>query len=231
MNLTDDFREEIIETGGMIYSQIFPIEEEISRMRFYIKTMEEIIEEQEINEISKLEIGTEHMSEDQKLAYWTWNYPIYWDEIFKCNVRSLFLVTIISYTESKLKVICKDVEIILRSNIKSSDLKGGIFERSRKYLECFSKFTNPSKEVWDLINCIYEVRNILVHNNGFIHDSRKSAKYIRQFINKRSDISETNDLIKLEASFCFFALETVSLFLTSLREEVQRLCNNVKTLE
>ena len=226
MNVEDNLREELIRAGGIISYDIFSIEGEISKLRFYFKTMEGFIEKEEAEEAKRFEEYTRNLNDSQKSSFWERNDPPPWDDIFLNTLRSSFLIVIVSYAETILKTICRDVGIILRTTIKCNDLKGNIFERSRKFLDCFGKFDKPTDRVWELINNIYYVRNVFVHNDGFMDDSGRSR--LRQFIKESPGIYETNDSIKIEASFCYFALESISSFLLALRSEVRELCNRVE---
>ena len=226
MNVEDNFREELIRAGGIISYDIFSIEGEISKLRFYFKTMESFIEKEEAEEAKRFEEYTRNLNDRQKSSFWERNDPTPWDDIFLNTLRSSFLIVIVSYAETILKTICRDVGIILRTTIKCNDLKGNIFERSRKFLDCFGKFIKPTDKVWELINNIYYVRNVFVHNDGFMDDSGRSR--LTQFIKESPDIYETNDSIKIGADFCYFALESISSFLLVLRSEVQELCKRVE---
>jgi len=85
-----DLRNEIIKSGGTFgYLQIYP-EAEVSEMQLYLKTMEKLIEEQEQNDVNRLDHEARNLTTEQQLAYWTECYPVYWDEIFKHNLRSHF---------------------------------------------------------------------------------------------------------------------------------------------
>ena len=48
MNVEDNLREELIRAGGIISYDIFSIEGEISKLRFYFKTMEGFIEKRRL---------------------------------------------------------------------------------------------------------------------------------------------------------------------------------------
>ena len=50
-NYDDDFRQELIESGGMPAFGMISLEEEVSKMRFYYETMEEMIEKERSAEI------------------------------------------------------------------------------------------------------------------------------------------------------------------------------------
>jgi len=221
----DIFREELIRSGGEHAFGLLSLEEEISRMRFYLKTLEEFIESQRRSEIEQLEQQAKNLTKEQQSQFWAWYYPVHWHEIFASRLRSSFLISLVSFTELHLNQLCRDVAVITNSALKSSDFKGSVLECSKKFLDNFGKFTKPSKEDWELITCIHYVRNIIVHNNGSIS---QKANRLKQFINEHPALSEMHDFVKLEKDFCFFSLDTIFAFLKSLQSEVRELCERIK---
>jgi hypothetical protein len=200
--LREEFRQELIRAGG-IFEDIFRLSEEISRLRFYLNTLEEFISTEEKVEIDQLERRTQSLSDEQRGEFWSWNYPVYWDEIFRDILRSSFLISLVSFTEKWLNMICHNTAIIVSSKITSSDLKGSVLERSRKFLEIFGGFMEPVKDKWDLIAHIYDVRNVFVHNGGSILQYR-DQKRLSRFIENQPGLSLSNDFINIKGEFCFF---------------------------
>ena len=228
--IRDLFRDQLIQSGGEYTFGIYSLSEEISHFRFYLETLERFIASQEKSEIERLKEQAKNLSEDQRSEFWAWYYPVHWDEIFGSRIRSSFLISLVSFAETQLNQICRDTAVITRSGIKSNDLKGSILERSRKFLEIFGKFTKPPKLEWSFITRIYDVRNVLVHNNGSIF-RYQHQKRLSQFVNEQSDLSQTHDFIEIEKGFCIFCLEKIESFLQELREEVKDLCDRVKRFE
>ena len=228
--LRDAFRDELIQSGGEHAFGVYSLSEEISRFRFYLETLEEFIASQKKGEIERLKEQARSLPEDQRPGFWAWYYPVHWDEIFGSRLRSSFLISLVSFAETQLNQICRDTAVIGRSALKSNDLKGSILERSRKFLEIFGQFTKPSNLEWELITRIYDVRNVLVHNNGCIF-RYQHEKRLSQFVNEQSGLSQTHDFIEIEKEFCLFYLEKIESFLQGLREEVRNLCERVKRFE
>lgn len=229
-NIKDFFREELIRSGGEHTFGLYSLEEEVSQIRYYLQTMEEFIERQRRGEIEHLEKQAENLTEEQRSEFWAWYYPVHWDEIFARRLRSSFLISLVLFAETHLKQICRDTAVIVRSALKSSDLKGNMLERSKKFLEVFGKFSNPSSGDWGLITCIYDVRNVFVHHNGNICDYRKLNR-LKQFIDENPALSERYNFMGLEKGFCFFCLDKIDAFLEALRHEVRDLCDRVKVFE
>lgn len=70
MNVEDNLREELIRAGGIISYDIFSIEGEISKLRFYFKTMEGFIEKEEAEEAKRFEEYTRNLNDRQKSSFW-----------------------------------------------------------------------------------------------------------------------------------------------------------------
>lgn len=224
------FRKELILSGGEHALGVFSLSEEISRLRFYLESMEIFIGDQRKSEIKELEVQAKNMTDDQRLEFWSWYYPVHWDEIFASRLRSSFLISLVSFTEVQLNFLCRDVAVIVESEVKCSDLRGSVLERSKKFLNKIGKFNNPSSGDWEEINCICDVRNSIVHNEGSIVNSRKEMR-LRQFVDKHPFLSESNNYIKLEKDFCFFCLDKINAFLKAYQIEVRELCERVKVAD
>lgn len=224
------FRDELIRLGGGEFFQIFPLHDQISRFRFFLDTLEEFISAEEKKEVEQLKTHAINLTDVQKSYFWAENDPVHWDEIFRSKLRCSFVISLVSFAETKLEEICLATAIIFRSAIKSNDLKGNIFRRSKKFLDTFGKFNKPADSEWELMGKIYDVRNVLVHNNGFISPDRPQNRLF-QFINEQSGLSQENNFIKIEKEFCIFCLERIYSFLKELQQEVKDLCERVKCCE
>jgi hypothetical protein len=226
----DLFREELIRSGGDLTFGLIILEEEIKNMHYYLKTMEEFIEQQRKSEIEQLKQQTKNLTEEQCSKFWVWHYPVHWDEIFASRLRSSFLISLISFTEIKINQICRAISIIVRSEINSSDLRGNIWDRSKKYLNNFGKFTKPSNDDWALLIKIYDVRNVFVHHNGDIRPYNNFGR-LKKFIKENNALSESHEFIEVEKDFCFFCLSHIDSFLKTLTSEVRKLCDHVIKFE
>ena len=224
------FRDELIRSGGEHEFGVFSLSEEMSRMRIYLETMEGFIGDQKQNEIRQLEEQAKDMTAEEKSEFWSWYYPVHWDEMFASRLRSSFLILLVSFTESYLNQVCRDVAVIVRSAVKCSDLKGSGLGCSKKFLKKVGKFNNPSNDDWEIINCICDIRNVIVHNESSMFQYKKE-KRLRQFVNKHPALSELSDYIELEKDFCFFCLERINFFLKTYQNEVLELCERVKMVE
>lgn len=227
------FRDELIQSSYEYPYGIYSLSEKISDFRFYLETLEKFIVSRKRSGIEQLEKQAQNLPKAQRSKFWDQYYLVHWDEIFGNRIRSSFLISLVSFAETGLNQICRDTAVIVRSEIKSNDLRGSIFERSKKFLGSFGKFTKPSEPEWKLITQIYDIRNVLVHNNGsiFSPQHKKQSRQLSQFVNGQSGLSQTHDFIEIEKEFCLFCLEKIESFLQRLREEVKDLCERVKHFE
>jgi hypothetical protein len=211
-----DSREELINSRGELNIWLLARQEEIKGMRFYLQTMEDFIEKERKREIDELEQKAKDLTEEQQSDFWSWNYPLHWEEIFESRLRSSFLISLISFLEIQLNHVCSDVAVIVRSALSISDIKGSIIERSKKFLQNFGNFNNFSSDEWKMLTDIYYIRNVVVHANGIIPNSQKTENLFK-FINKQPAISESNGFVEIGRDFCFFCLDYIDAFLNSLR--------------
>ena len=57
-------------------------EETLKGVRFYLDTLEKFINDEKLNEISKLKKNTDKLAPDKQGEFWAWHYPVHWDQIF-----------------------------------------------------------------------------------------------------------------------------------------------------
>src|ERR1051325_10307360 len=109
--------------------------EAVSGLRFYLETLESFIEGEREKEISALSKHVEHLASDDQGEFWAWHYPVDWDEIFASQLRSSFVVTVMSLAESHLAMVAEQAAEIASTPLKSGDLRGSSIDRHRKFLE------------------------------------------------------------------------------------------------
>jgi len=224
------FREYLVQHGGTTALAGTSHAEEIKRFKFYLDTLEGFINQQESEEIAALEAGAAHLTDDARGEFWSWYFPVHWDEIFRTNLRSSFLISLVSMTESKMSEVSRYVEIIARTPIQAAHLKGSLLERTQLFLEKFGAFQQPTAEVWAKFSRIYDIRNVFVHHAGFL-SAYNHEKRARQFIQDGNMIAETNGALTLSRDFCTYALEIASELLDAIASELSALCSRVQAFE
>jgi hypothetical protein len=159
--------------------------ETLDGLEFYLKTLEEFIASKEAQEISDLKQHADRLPTDRQGEFWAWHYPVHWDEIFASQLRSSFVVTLISLAESQVGMVTEQVSEIA-GILERPNSNGGHFERHRKHLKKKQVgFTRPDDTCWNSVCEIRDIRNCLVHANSRIWDSKKPEQ-LRLLINRPS---------------------------------------------
>lgn len=213
----------------------------LSRFRFYLQTLEDFIGKKEDEEVASIKAKFPEGAE----INWSYHYPVHWEDIFFTQLRSSFIVSIVSFAELNLDRVCKSVFNILtppsKHTDRDKDLKGGIIDRGKKYLRRYGKFNNPSDELWKVIKYIYLVRNCIVHNNNDIEDMEsKKQKQIGNLVDKLPGLSAapafvgefgTYGFLKINYEFPIFSIDRIEEFVSSLYDELEQLCENLRPVE
>lgn len=202
----------------------------LSGFRFYLQTMEDFIDKEEEKEVASIKAKFPEGAE----INWSYHYLAHWEDIFYTQLRSSFIVSIVSFAEIRLKWVCKQVFFITASPIEYNELmkRGSDFDRYRKYLNLFGKFNNPSDELWGIINSIYLVRNCIVHNNNDIEEmSSEKQKQLGNFVDKQPGLSATQGCLKIDSEFPIFSIDRIQEFFFSLYDELEQLCESLRPVK
>ncbi|MCG6946252.1 MAG: hypothetical protein LJE87_13020, partial [Deltaproteobacteria bacterium] len=155
-------------------------------------------------------------SDSRKNEFWQENYPVHWDEIFGYNLRSSFVLLLCNTIEPYMSMVCSNVKTINNSNLSVDDLKGSLYERTRKYLEVVGGFSSPKDREWEIMGDIYALRNVITHNGAMIGGSNKE-KRIRSLMKKSPGLSVPSEgMLSIEKSFCEYAIDNVETFVNGL---------------
>ncbi|HXD32675.1 MAG TPA: hypothetical protein VN643_16250 [Pyrinomonadaceae bacterium] len=202
--------------------------ETLDGLEFYLKTLEKFISDKEDEEVSNLRQHADQWPTDKQGEFWAWHYPGHWEEIFASQLRSSFVVTLISLAESQVGMVTEQVSEIAAIP-KSPDSNGGQFERHRKQLK--QAGLSPNDACWNSLYDIRSIRNCLVHANSRIRDSRKAdsrkEKHLRLLINRLPGLSAPYDVVELSSEFPKYCLERVKEFVVDLYKETSVLCQGI----
>lgn len=195
----------------------------LEALKFYLETLKSFIDNEREKEISTLKREVEHLSDDDQGELWAWHYPVHWDDIFASQLRASFVVTVMSLAESHLGMVAEQASEIASSAIKSRDLRGGLFERHRKFLETLAGFSRPAKDSWNSLHEIREIRNCIVHANSTIYNSHNQER-LRSLVKTLPGLSANHEVIELSSEFPRHSLAAVQKFITELYDEASILC-------
>ena len=151
---------------GDLYSSI---DEELDRLFNYLIEIERLI-----NESIKKE-------DDEQLkqgAYRAdlWIVSAEWSMFNGNYLYVSFLFLLFAVFENTIDIICEEISIKRKSNIRRKDLTGGLVNSSKKYLEEFGRFKRPNNEQWNVIRGIYDVRNTCIHGGGDLDKANIGSK-------------------------------------------------------
>lgn len=203
--------------------------ETLDGLEFYLKTLEKFVADKEAQEVSALKQHADNLPTDRQGAFWAWHYPGHWDDIFASQLRSSFLVTLISLAESQVGMVTEQVSEIAGIP-QPSDTHGGQFERHRKHLKQ-AGLTRPDDTRWNSLYDIRSIRNCIVHANSRVRDSKKpesrKEKHLRVLINRLPGLNAPYDVIELSSEFPVFSFKIVKEFVIALYEETSVLCQRI----
>jgi hypothetical protein len=195
----------------------------LQRLEFYLKTLEQFIEREGSQEISDLKRHADQLPEDRQGEFWAWHYPVHWDEIFASQLRSSFVVTLVSLAETHVGMVGAQVCEIAETHLKPGDLRGGPLERHRKCLQALPGFTRPDDRCWNAIYDICDVRNCIVHANSRIWEVKNEMR-LRDLVGRLPGLTAAHGVLELSEEFPTHAFQTVQKFILDLYEETKQLC-------
>lgn len=197
---------------------------------FFIKTMEEFIESSTAAEVAKLKEEASKLEPDDTDEFWAWNYPDHWEDIFGARIRSAFCTQLCSQVESTLGTICSLVQILERFPLSIKDLKGSaVLEQHRKYLTKVGRFANPSPQLWDEMGYIFRLRNIFIHEDGYI--GAEKDRSLVQFLSTMPNIKIQSNVVELQAGSCPALLEVAKRFSDAVFAEYDVLLQRLRLAE
>jgi hypothetical protein len=200
--------------------------ETLNGLRFYLRTLEEFIDREREQEISGLKQHAEQWEAVHQEDFWAWHYPVHWEQIFASQLRSSFVVTLMSLAESHVRTVVEQACAIAGSPISRDELHHSPLEQQRSRLRKRAGFTRPDDKSWASLYDIRAIRNCIVHADGAIYADKKPDR-LRSLISTIPGISTPHDMIELSPEFPVHGLTTVEEFLTVLYEEASALCQRV----
>jgi hypothetical protein len=127
-----------------------------------------------------------------------------------------FVMMLFSELEFRLNAICRELKKRENVPVKINDFRGDLIERFSKFLKVAGKPQLKGNEKSE-IKAFMEIRNCIVHNNGFLENFSKSD-YLRNIAktNLHIDITGTNksEKIIVNNAFCF---SRIKFFITMFR--------------
>ena len=207
-------------TGEMLGFWSSQAHSSLEGLEFYLRTLEAFISSEKRNEITELEEAAGRLTEEQQSEFWAWHYPVHWEEIFATQLRSSFLVTLVSLVESHLSTVAKEAKGIARVPLGPREIQGDHIERHHKYLEKVLAFQSPSNSLWSDICDLSEVRNRIVHAQSSVFaENPKQRDRLEHLAKKLPGVSIEYSVYQFGEAFPVFALGRVREFVSELYRE------------
>ncbi|TAM12373.1 MAG: hypothetical protein EPN72_05150 [Nevskiaceae bacterium] len=203
--------------------------QEFSDLRRYVRMMEQLINEAERTEVENLRPEVVTLNTVDRNEFWMQYYPTHWDDVVREAFRASTVIALVSFLETTLSRIARDVSVVVEEALSASDFGGSVVQRSKKYLIRFGGF-QTDENGWAEMDEIIQIRNALAHANGNI-DQCKNSNRIRKIIEKGPGLRDACGRISIDTSYLEHCLESVQIFLLSLSNDMRGLCNRITQLE
>lgn len=220
--LAEHARESLIQdhcgTSRYLYTANF------SDLELLRSTIEELITREETGDINQVATVADSLPHEHRGEFWADNHPYGWEDIIAPQFRGAFFMALMSAVEAHLGRIAQDAAVICRAPIDADELRGGVYQRTRRFLERFCAIAAPDEASWQRIGSYYAVRNALVHAGGFIRDGA-TKRQIEALARQVPGLELWSNLIEVRREFCEAALTDCRAFLDALFAELHAACD------
>jgi hypothetical protein len=206
------------------------VNEEFRQAGFFIRTMEDFIEASTAAEVARLQAEASALNSDDAEEFWAWNFPVHWEEVIGARIRSAFCTQVCSQVEATLGKICELVRVLERCPLTIKDVKSGaVLEQHRKYLSKVGKFNSPPSTLWDEMGHVFRLRNILIHEEGYVGAERDRS--LVNFLSSLPNIRIQNGFVELQSGSCPALLDIAKRFSDALFAEYDVLIRRLRAAE
>jgi len=189
----------------LVMANTLPETAEVINLELYLDTMESFLEQRRTEECK-------HLDEDEMEGYLEG-----WEIIYGSQFRFSFLMAIIASAEIHLNQVCTDLKH-LNSPIAPRDLRHGVIERSKLWLETFAGFNDPPPETWRQITDLRDLRNAVAHGAGSLSLAQDQRK-VRDAAMKIPGCEIRNGSIFLTAESTAHAIQVLRFFTRRLWQQ------------
>ena len=187
---------------------------ELGILQDYILHVDESLREAESNRASRTQTMGNSLIEQAKAEH----FSELLTETFPNRLHAGFIISVIIFLECKIANFSKNLQNVDNLGLSLNDLSGSLIDKFRKYCNHIAKIPFlVSNSNWEDLRGAYEIRNCLVHYNGFLKRFKKDNT-IRAFI-KRHDTPEIeDDMLKVDLRTSLIVLEIVKKFIEAIHE-------------
>ncbi|OCH01406.1 hypothetical protein A6D98_02995 [Aliivibrio fischeri] len=136
--------------------------------------------------------------------------------IFPSIQRKAEIIAVYAVLEYQMQQICKSYERELDTQVRIQDLNSnGILDQCKKYLQKVVSIDFPDKgEFWKEVMKVQQIRNVLVHADGYVKDGNKELlSYIKQSNYLGLDLSGK---VIIKSGYSIHCIDSFCAFLTEL---------------
>ncbi|HFD86337.1 MAG TPA: hypothetical protein ENJ35_01525 [Gammaproteobacteria bacterium] len=192
----------------------------LAELRSYYETMERVLNETGKWQLSAIEKRAKGLPAEKQKYYLELYHPHRWLNSFPSQLRASIIVSAMSFLESQLWQITLSAQYYSQKPFKRPKEK--ILSSYKKYLQEEGQLSLKNNSVWSLINKIYLLRNILVHNGMYLGHENDSDE-IKSIKNKIVGLSvDEEGYYIIEKLLCIKLFDCIEEFLCDIRAEVQR---------
>lgn len=194
----------------------------LSELRGYYETLERVLEETGKWNIAAIEKRAKELPVEQQQYYKDFYHPSRWLISFPSELRASIIVSAMSFLESQLWQISLSAQY--HSQVPFKKPKKRILSSYIKYLQDHGRLTIKNGHEWNLINKLYLLRNILVHDGMYLgsedEEGTADLKSVKDDLDGLSIDQEKFYVI--EKTLCNQMFDCMAEFLDGIKEEVRR---------
>jgi hypothetical protein len=197
------------------------IDEAARNLDGYHKIVGELLNEAETREIDELKEQAAKLPESRRGAFWQWNYPVHWNEIFIYHFRLSFAILAMAVVEYHLSLVCEDAKVITGLPLGLKE-RGSTFEKAERFLVKRVGFDASDEKLWESMRKAYRIRNVVAHNGGYVFDPKEEEK-LEPCLKHFPGIKLVHGALEVEDEFCQAIRVLVRKFLGYLSREQEAL--------
>jgi hypothetical protein len=104
-----------------------------------------------------------------------------------------------------------------------------VLEQHRKYLSKVGKFNSPRPTLWDEMSHVFRLRNILIHEEGYVGADRD--RNLINFLSSLPNIRIQSGFVELQSGSCPALLDIAKRFSDALFAEYDVLIRRLRAAE
>jgi hypothetical protein len=189
----------------------------LAELRGYYETMERVVNETGNRQSAAIQKRAKELPLEKQQYYREFYHPHRWLTAFPSTLRSSIIISAMSFLESQLWQISLSAQHY--SQVPFKQPRDKILSSYRKYLQDHGRLSIKNNNVWNFINKIYLLRNILVHNGMYLGNENDSEdlKSIKEEID---GLSVDNDgYYIIDKVLCLHLFDYIEKLLVNIRAE------------